>query len=46
MDNTLSFTKPLLETPFHKRTFEACYNNDWVSLGLDIKSQESIQIQN
>ena len=29
MDNTLSFTKPLLETPFHKRTFEACYNNDW-----------------
>ena len=29
MDNTLSFNKPLLETPFHKRTFEACYNNDW-----------------
>ena len=29
MDNTLSFTKPHLETPFHKRTFEACYNNDW-----------------
>ena len=29
MDNTLSFTKPLLETPFHIRTFEACYNNDW-----------------
>lgn len=29
MDNTLSFTKPLLETPFHERTFEACYNNDW-----------------
>ena len=29
MDNTLSFKKPLLETPFHKRTFEACYNNDW-----------------
>ena len=29
MNNTLSFKKPLLETPFHKRTFEACYNNDW-----------------
>ena len=29
MDSTLSFKKPLLETPFHKRTFEACYNNDW-----------------
>ena len=29
MDNTLSFTKPLLETPFHERTLEACYNNDW-----------------
>ena len=29
MDNTLSFTKPLLETPFHERTFEACFNNDW-----------------
>ena len=29
MDKTLSFTKPLLETPFHERTFEACYNNDW-----------------
>ena len=29
MDNSLSFTKPLLETPFHERTYEACYNNDW-----------------
>ena len=29
MDNTLSFTKPLLETPFHKRPFEAGYKNDW-----------------
>ena len=29
MNNTLSFKKPLLETPFHERTFEACYNNDW-----------------
>jgi aminomethyltransferase len=29
MNNILSFKKPLLETPFHKRTFEACYNNDW-----------------
>ncbi len=29
MDKTLSYTKPLLETPFHQRTFEACYNNDW-----------------
>ena len=25
----ISYKKPLLETPFHKRTFEACYNNDW-----------------
>ena len=29
MDNSFSFTKPLLETPFHERTYEACYNNDW-----------------
>jgi len=29
MDNSFSFTKPLLETPFHQRTYEACYNNDW-----------------
>ena len=29
MNNTLSFKNPLLETPFHERTFEACYNNDW-----------------
>lgn len=29
MGNSFSFTKPLLETPFHERTFEACYNNDW-----------------
>ena len=29
MNNTLSFKKPLLETPFHERTLEACYNNDW-----------------
>ena len=29
MGNSFSFTKPLLETPFHERTYEACYNNDW-----------------
>lgn len=29
MNNSFSFTKPLLETPFHERTYEACYNNDW-----------------
>ena len=29
MANSFSFTKPLLETPFHERTYEACYNNDW-----------------
>ncbi len=29
MDNSFSFTKPLLETPFHEKTYEACYNNDW-----------------
>ena len=29
MDNSFSFTKPLLESPFHERTYEACYNNDW-----------------
>ena len=25
----ISYKKPLLETPFHKRTFEHCYANDW-----------------
>ena len=29
MGNSFSFNKPLLETPFHERTYEACYNNDW-----------------
>ena len=25
----ISYKKPLLETPFHERTFEHCYSNDW-----------------
>ena len=25
----ISYKKPLLETPFHKRTSEHCYSNDW-----------------
>ena len=25
----ISYKKPLLETPFHKRTSEHCYANDW-----------------
>ena len=29
MNKNLSYKKPLLETPFHERTLEACYNNDW-----------------
>ena len=29
MNKTLSYKIPLLETPFHERTLEACYNNDW-----------------
>ena len=29
MEKNLSYKKPLLETPFHERTSEACYNNDW-----------------
>ena len=29
MNKNLSYKKPLLETPFHERTLEACHNNDW-----------------
>ena len=25
----ISYKKPLLETPFHERTSEHCYSNDW-----------------
>ena len=25
----ISYKKPLLETPFHERTSEYCYSNDW-----------------
>ena len=29
----ISYKKPLLETPFHKRTSEHCYANDWYRWG-------------
>ena len=27
--SVISYKKPLLETPFHERTSEHCYSNDW-----------------
>jgi len=27
--NTISYKKPLLETPFHEKTWEECYAHDW-----------------
>ena len=33
MINKISYKKPLLETPFHIRTSENCYSNDWYRWG-------------
>ena len=33
MNNKISYKKPLLETPFHIRTSENCYSNDWYRWG-------------
>ena len=44
MGNSFSFTKPLLETPFHERTYEACYNNDWYRWAGYKIARENIQL--
>jgi len=29
ISSEISYKKPLLETPFHERTSEYCYSNNW-----------------
>ena len=33
MIDKLSYKKPLLETPFHSKTSELCYSNEWYRWG-------------